>query len=94
LTSDDLKFNEPVEVRGRVYPAMAGPIVHADDGRQYYLGGVDEWSRDMIGQPVVVTGTLRRRAAQVETLPPDQEQSHGLTDETLVIDDAQWRPAD
>lgn len=94
MTSDDLKLDEPVEVSGRAYPAMAGPIVHADDGREYYLLGVDEWSTDMIGQRVVVTGTLRLRAAQVETRPPEQEQSHGLTDETLVIDDAQWRPGD
>lgn len=93
MTSDDLKFDEHIEVVGHAYPAAAGPLVQADDGRSYYLRGVGDWRTDMIGQRVVVTGTLRLRPAQVETLPPDQEQSHGLPDETLVIDDAQWRPA-
>ena len=94
MTSDDLNFDQPIEVRGHAYPAAAGPLVQGEDGRSFYLGGVGDWSTDMIGQPVVVTGTLRLRRAQVETLPPDQEQSHGLPDDTLVIDDAQWRPAD
>lgn len=94
MNSDELRFDEPVEVHGHAYPAAAGPIVRGDDGRSYYLRGVEEWRRNMIGQRVVVTGTLRLRPAQVQTLPPDQEQSHGLPDETLVIEDAQWRPAD
>ena len=94
MTSDDLKFDERVEVSGHAYPAAAGPLVQADDGRSYYLRGARDWSTDMIGKRVVVTGTLRLRPAQVKTLPPDQEQSHGLPDDTLVLDEAQWRPAD
>jgi hypothetical protein len=90
----DDRVGQSIEVQGHAYPAAAGPIVHADDGTSYYLGGARDWDMDMIGKRVVVTGTLRLRPAQVETLPPDEEQSHGLTDETLVIDDAQWRPAD
>jgi hypothetical protein len=93
VTSDDPRLGEPIEVRGLAYPAAAGPLVQADDGKSYYLGGVQDWSTDMIAKPVIVTGTLRLRPAQVETLPPDQEQSHGLPDDTLVIEDAQWRPA-
>jgi hypothetical protein len=85
--------SERVEVRGRAYPAAAGPLVVGDDGRSYYLGGVADWSDDMIGQPVVVTGTPRVRAPQTEVRPRDEEQSHGLTDETTVLDDADWRPA-
>jgi hypothetical protein len=94
LTSDDLKFDEPIEVVGSASLAAAGPMVNADDGRRYYLLGVEEWRRDMRGKRIVVTGTLRLRPAQVQTLSPDQPQSHGLPGETLVIDDAQWRPAD
>jgi hypothetical protein len=94
MTTDDLNFGERVEVRGHAYPAAAGPLVQADDGRSYYLLGASDWSTDMIGKRVVVSGTLRLRPAQVKTLPPDQEQSHGLPDDTLVIDDAQWRPAE
>ena len=94
MTADDLAFGERIEVSGHAYPAAAGPLVEGDDGRSYYLGGTSDWSTDVIGKRVVVTGTLRLRPPQVETLPPDQEQSHGLPDETLVIDEAQWRLAD
>jgi hypothetical protein len=90
----DDRLGQPIEVQGHAYPAAAGPLVQADDGTSYYLGGVGDWATDMIGKRVVVSGTLRLRPAQVETLPPDEEQSHGLPDETLVIDDAQWRPAE
>lgn len=94
MTGDDSRLGQRVEVAGLAYPAAAGPLVEAEDGGSYYLDGVGDWSDDMIGKRVVVTGTLRLRPAQVETLPPEEEQSHGLPDETLVIDDAQWRPAD
>ena len=94
MTDDRLKFDEHIEVSGHAYPAAAGPLVEADDGRSYYLGGVGEWDTDMIGKRVVASGTLRLRSPQVQTLPPDQEQSHGLTDETLVLEDAQWTAAE
>jgi hypothetical protein len=91
---DDPRIGQHIEVQGNAYPAAAGPTVDGDDGTSYYLLGVPDWSPEMFGKRVVVTGTLRLRPPQVETLPPDQEQSHGLPDATLVIDDAQWTPGD
>jgi hypothetical protein len=90
----DPRVGERVEIQGFAIPAAAGPTVHTDDGQSYYLGGARDWGTDMIGKRIVVSGTLRLRPPQVETRPPDQDQEHGLTDETLVIDDAQWRPAE
>jgi hypothetical protein len=94
MTSDDPRIGQQIEVQGLAYPAAAGPLVEADDGTSYYLGGTPEWAPEMFGKRVSVTGRLRLRPATVETLPPDQEQSHGLPDDTFVIDDAQWTPAD
>lgn len=94
MSSDDPRIGQQIELQGTAYPAAAGPLVQGDDGKSYYLGGVPDWDTDMIGKRVSVSGRLRSRPAQVETLPPDQEQSHGLTDATLVIDDAQWSSAD
>lgn len=94
MSSDEDRLGESIQVEGHALPAAAGALVDGDDGRSYYLGGVGSWSTDMIGQRVVVSGVLRLRPAPVQRRPPHQEQSHGLTDDTLVIDDPQWELAE
>jgi hypothetical protein len=63
------------------------------EGTSYYLGGVD-WGTDIVGKRVVVTGVLRVRPGYVKPATPDEEQSHGLSDGTFLIESPQWRLAD
>jgi len=90
VTGERPNAGESIEVEGFALPAAAGALVDTGDGRSYYLGGVS-WDTEMIGKRVQVSGVLRLRPAQVQTLPPDEEQSHGLTDDTWVIEDPEWR---
>jgi hypothetical protein len=81
---------EQVVIEGTAMNGRAGAVVEADDGRMYYVGGLDAWDRELMMRRVSVTGTLRLRPPTVETRPPDEEQETGLPGETLVLDDATW----
>lgn len=86
--SDD-RIDQYIEVEGQAYPAAAGATVHTGD-RSYYLGGGVSWDMEMIGKRVRVRGVLRLRPAQVQTRSRDEDQEHGLTDDTLVIEEPRW----
>jgi hypothetical protein len=86
--SDD-RIDQYIEVEGQAYPSAAGATVHTGD-QSYYLGGAVSWDTEMIGKRVRVRGLLRLRRAQVQTRPPEEEQEHGLTDDTFVIEDPKW----
>jgi hypothetical protein len=86
--SDD-RIDQHIEVEGQAYPSAAGATVHTGE-QSYYLGGGVSWDTGMIGKRVRVSGLLRLRRAQVETRPPDEEQEHGLTDDTFVIEEPKW----
>lgn len=79
-----------IVVEGRADPAAAGAAVTTDDGDIYYLDGVRRWDPDVELRRVTVTGVLRVRTASVPDLPPEEEQIHGLVDDTFVIEDASW----
>ncbi len=83
------RIGQPIEVEGRAYPSAAGATVHTGE-QSYYLGGGVSWDMEMVGKRVRVSGVLRRRRAQVQTRPPDEEQEHGLTDDTYVIEEPEW----
>lgn len=84
------RVGSTVVVEGRADPAAAGAAVTTDNGDTYYLGGVRRWDREVELRRVTVTGVLRVRTATVPDLPPDEEQIHGLVDDTFVIEDASW----
>ncbi len=83
---------EKVVVEGRALNGRAGALVQTDDKKAFYVGGLDEWSDDLVMKRVSVAGVLRVRAATVESRPPEAPQLTGLTSETLVLDDATWTP--
>ncbi|MFL5864065.1 MAG: hypothetical protein ACJ780_25390 [Solirubrobacteraceae bacterium] len=87
MTQDD-RIGQRVEIEGDAYPSPAGATVATRDG-WYYLGGVS-WSHDVIGKRVRATGVLRLQAAQVQDGPDVLEHEHGLADDTLVIENAEW----
>ena len=61
-----------------------------DDRETFYVAGLDEWDPELELKRVRVTGVLRLRRATVTERPPEEDQVHGLTDDTFVIEDASW----
>lgn len=80
-------------VEGLALNGRAGAVVETDDRAWYYVAGLDAWDDDHVMRRVTVTGVLRRRPAQIPAEQPDDEESTGLADETLVLDDPSWSPA-
>ena len=93
MTRDDQRPGETTTVEGIALNGRAGAVVETDDRAWYYVGGLQAWDDAHVMQRVSVTGVLRRRGAQIPADQPDDEQSTGLADETLVLDDASWSPA-
>jgi hypothetical protein len=81
---------QKVVIEGSALNGRAGALVQTDDKTTYYVGGLDEWSDELVMKRVSVTGVLRVRAATVETRPPEAPQLTGLTRATRVLDDATW----
>ena len=90
--SDGGQASGRTTVEGLALNGRAGAVVQTDDGAWYYVGGLEAWDDAHVMQRVAVTGVLRRRAAQIPAEQSDEEQSTGLADETLVLDDASWSP--
>jgi hypothetical protein len=88
------QVGETVVVEGRASPTAAGASVTTDDRETFYVGGLDAWDPDLELKRVRVTGVLRLRPASVAERPPEEDQEHGLTDDTLVIDNASWSLAE
>jgi hypothetical protein len=87
---DDPRIGEEIEVRGLAMNGMAGAIVETGSGPPYYVGGLDEWDREILMKQVTVKGKLRVRGATVERRPPEEEQSHGLPGRTMVLENPTW----
>ena len=47
-----------IVVTGKAVNGMGGAIVVRDNGKPYYLEGLDHWTRKFYGKKVRVTGTL------------------------------------
>jgi hypothetical protein len=84
------QIGETVVVEGRASPTAAGASVTTDDRETFYVGGLDAWDPELELKRVRVTGVLRLRPAMVAERPPEEDQEHGLTDDTFVIDNASW----
>lgn len=90
MTGDEQRVGERTTVEGLALNGRAGAVVETDDRAWYYVAGLDAWDDAHVMQRVSVTGVLRRREAQVPAEQSDEEQSTGLADETLALDDASW----
>jgi hypothetical protein len=84
------QIGETVVVEGRASPTAAGASVTTDDRETFYVGGLDAWDPELELKRVRVTGVLRLRRATVAERPPEEDQEHGLMDDTFVIDNASW----
>ena len=90
MTGDEQQPGGTTTVEGLALNGRAGAVVETDDREWYYVLALGAWDDSHVMQRVRVTGVLRRRAAQIPAEQPDDEQSTGLADETLVLDDASW----
>ena len=82
--------DEVVTVRGTARNARAGAIVQLDDRTPIYVAGLTAWDAGYRDKQVEATGLLRKRPPRVPKTPPGGLQSHGLTDETFVLEEASW----
>jgi hypothetical protein len=89
MAGGEQRFGERISVEGLAMNGMAGALIETDDGAWYYVAALDSWDDALVMQRMAVTGVLRLRGAD---LPSEQEgeQSAGLGDDTLVLDDASW----
>lgn len=84
--------DEIVTVLGTALTARAGAIVGLEDDTPVYVAGLTEWSDEMEGTKVEVTGLLRRRHSRLPKVPAGGLHSHGVG-ERLVLEDPSWKPA-
>jgi hypothetical protein len=84
------QVGETVVVEGCASPTAGGASVTTDDRETFYVGGLDAWDPELELKRVRVTGVLRLRPATVVWRPPEEDQEHGLTDDTFVVDNASW----
>jgi hypothetical protein len=70
--------------------AAAGAIAMVGSGRPIYIAGLARWPRELAGQRVALTGTLRSRGSQVPPTPPGGMPAHGVASASYVLDDARW----
>jgi hypothetical protein len=59
----DEHIGETVTVRGAAHTAAAGAMVAVDDNPPIYVVGLTEWSEELEGKPVEVTGVLKQPPA-------------------------------
>ena len=81
--------DETVTVRGPAATGRAGATVELPDGSPIYLAGLAEWSDDVEGRQVEVTGTLRLRPSRIPPEEPGGVHYHGLG-ESFAIEDPSW----
>jgi hypothetical protein len=80
-----------VTVRGLAETGAGGALVEVD-GEPIYLQGLRRWDAELEGRQVEVTGTLTVRAPTGGP-GPGGLPLHGIDEETLALDGAEWSPA-
>jgi hypothetical protein len=58
--SDEGRPLLPESISGEARNARAGAVLLADDGRELYVRGLDEWDEDVLGTRLTLTGVARR----------------------------------
>jgi hypothetical protein len=84
-------LGETVTLRGIAHDARAGAILEMADATPIYVAGLGSWERACSGKEVEVTGVLRVRPSPLSEAGPSGMPSHGLSDDTFVIDHASWK---
>jgi hypothetical protein len=84
---------EQVRFEATARDAAAGAMAMVGSGPPIYIAGLARWPRELGGKRVALTGSLRRREAQVPPTPPGGMPAHGIASASYVLDDAQWEPA-
>lgn len=87
------QVDQQITLRGRAMDAHAGAALLLEDGGAVYVDGLRAWSREVRGELVEITGTLRRRALAPDPVVDEQGRvSHGMAGSQLVLADAVWGP--
>ena len=87
----DATLDQVTTVAGTARQAMLGAVVLTADRTPVYIAGLPEWDDDRSGEPIEVTGLLRRRSlAPDPTVDEDGAVSHGIEGTQYVLDDATW----
>lgn len=85
------QVNQRATVQGVARDAHAGAVVLTEDRTPVYIAGLSEWAGGLSGQPVAVSGVLRRRSvAPTPQVGADGGISHGIEGDSWVIEDATW----
>jgi|SRR5215210_1690779 len=83
-------IGESVTFRGTAHNAAAGAIVTVGAAPPIYVDGLDEWSEDVEGKSIEITGVLRLQESDMPAPAPGQAPMHGVADDTFVLDGADW----
>jgi len=85
----DSRLGTVITVTGKAANAAMGAIVVTDDG-PYYVEAMQEWSEELHGKSVNVTGTLKSVKLAPDPVPtPNGEQTHGMIGKSQVLAEAQ-----
>lgn len=91
MTSLSDQLDQQVTLQGPAMDAHAGAAVLLDNGGAVYVDGLKAWPKELRGQQVEVTGTLRRRSLAPDPVVDDQGLvSHGMAGRQLVLADPVW----
>ena len=93
MTSLSDQLDQRVTLQGAAMDAHAGAALLLEDGGAVYVDGLKGWPKEVRGQRVEVTGTLRARALAPDPVVDDQGRvSHGMAGRQLVLADPAWGP--
>jgi hypothetical protein len=73
-------------ISGTARNAKAGAMLFADDGRQLYVEGIEEWESDLRGKRLTLTGVVRRKGFYPEAGEDEGgELTQGMVGTPLVL---------
>jgi hypothetical protein len=76
----------PEEIAGKAQNAKAGAMLIADDGRELYVDGLDEWDEDVVGARLTLIGVVRRQGFYPEAgIDEGGELIQGMVGTPLVL---------
>ena len=87
------KMNDQlVRITGVAQNGKAGALVKTNDGKAYYIEGLNAWPLDTHNKQVTVTGKLKTETVDENELKNAQDEwKGGLVGQIYIIQNAQWR---
>ena len=74
-------------IRGTSQNASHGAVVITESDTPVYINGIQEWDNCIVGKPIIVTGTLRRRSLVPKvSSSANGEVSHGIDGKSYILD--------